>query len=495
MRTDIEKEYLLKSIDTSSNTFFIVSEEHKVLAANSYTTGRFGEELIGQLCYRTIYGNSAPCKNCPAVRVIKTGSSKLRYKQDDAEGQQWVSCRFAYPIMEGEKIDGLVLLDFERPASEEVREELRRSNAFFRNLLLSSVDGVIAADIKGKVLIYNEAAAEITGYSVEETLGHKDIRDFYPVEVARDIMLKLRSDDHGGKGKLKLHRFEVQGKSGETIPISLNAAIVYEGDEEVASIGFFHDLREEIRIKSDLEKTQVQLLQAEKMSSLGKLSAGVAHQLNNPLGGITLFTKLLLEEYDLEDAAVDDLNRILLDAQRCRDTVKELLEFARQTSHMVRLQDINQAISRTLFLLENQSLFQNIEIIKELNEAIPDVPVDIQQMNHVLMNIILNAAQAMEGSGKLTITTGEVEDKDMAFIEISDTGPGMTEEILNQVFEPFFTTKEEGKGTGLGLSMVYGIIQDHNGNITAKSGQGEGTTFYIELPLKHENIEGESSGE
>jgi PAS domain S-box-containing protein len=223
----------------------------------------------------------------------------------------------------------------------------------------------MAADMTGKILIFNEAAANISGYGIEEALSRLNIRDVYPDDGAREVMSKLRSDDHGGKGKLKSCKVNVLRKDGQTIPVNLNAAIVFEGEKEVASIGFFHDMREELQMKAELEKTQVQLLQAEKMSSLGKLSAGVAHQLNNPLGGITLYTKLLLEEKALDVETRDDLNRILQEALRCRDTVKELLEFARQTSHLVQLHDINKAVSRTLFLLENQTLFQNITIHKE----------------------------------------------------------------------------------------------------------------------------------
>jgi signal transduction histidine kinase len=209
--------------------------------------------------------------------------------------------------------------------------------------------------------------------------------------------------------------------------------------------------------------------------------------LNNPLGGITLYTKFLLEDYDLADDAKEDLKRILQEAQRCSDTVKELLEFARQTSHMVKPHDLNKAILRTLFLLENQTLFQNIGIEKKFDETLPEVMVDIQQMNHVFMNIILNAAQAMEGKGTLSLTTRRASEGDKVIIEIADTGPGIPEDILKHIFEPFFTTKEEGKGTGLGLSMVYGIIEDHGGKITAKSQVGKGTTLTIELPLKTEN--------
>lgn len=241
------------------------------------------------------------------------------------------------------------------------------------------------------------------------------------------------------------------------------------------------DLEEEKRLKKELEKAQTQLLQAEKMASLGKLAAGVAHQLNNPLGGITLFTQLILEDYELPEKAKEDLDRILKDAQRCRDTVKELLEFARQTREMMQPHDLNKAITRTLFLLENQALFHNIHIDKHLTPSLPPVYADIQQLNHLLMNIILNAAEAMEGQGKLTIQTESCDDKKRLLIAISDTGPGIPDQVRPQIFEPFFTTKEPGKGTGLGLSMVYGIVENHGGKIHTLSKVGEGTTFIVEL--------------
>jgi signal transduction histidine kinase len=247
-------------------------------------------------------------------------------------------------------------------------------------------------------------------------------------------------------------------------------------------------------MKDELQKTQLQLLQAEKMSSLGKLAAGVAHQLNNPLGGITLFAKLIQEEYNLEEGAKQDLDRILKDAQRCRDTVKELLEFTRQTRHLMRPHDVNEAVSRTLFLLENQALFQNIDISKNLDPSLPPIQADIQQLNHLFMNIILNAAQAMKEQGCLTLKTSPVPAGDRVCIEISDTGPGIPEDILPHIFEPFFTTKEEGKGTGLGLSLAYSIVKNHAGTITAKSEPGQGTTFIIEFPVVAKKKQGEKSG-
>ena len=351
------------------------------------------------------------------------------------------------------------------------------------NLIHSAVDCVIAADMTGKILIFNESAAEVFGYSVEEALNDLNIRDVYPDDGARQVMRKLRSEELGGRGKLKTYHVDVLAKSGERIPISLYASIIYENGREIATIGFFHDLRERMKIRAELEKTQLQLLQAEKMSSLGKLAAGVAHQINNPLGGITLFAKLMLEEYDLPEAVRSDLMRILKDAERCRDTVKELLEFTRQTRHLLQPHDINEAISRTLFLLENQSLFHNIEIEKLFGEQLPPVQTDVQQLNHLFMNIILNAAQAMKGKGRLSIRTFRESDRDEIGIEIADSGPGIPPEVLPRIFEPFFTTKEEGAGTGLGLSLAYGIVENQRGRISAHNNPSGGAVFTIKFPI------------
>ncbi len=495
MHDDIEKKYLLKAINAVQKNFIVISPKFKILAKSEHTAEMYEKLIVGDFCYKVFYERTNPCEDCPALSVLNTKKPVLKDKQKLDGSTKWKACRFFSPIFSGETIEAVAVFFFDHSSREETEEKFKRSNSFLRNLLLSSIDGVIAADKTGKILMFNDAAEEVSGYRIDEALDRLDIRDIYPSGGAYDVMRKLRREDYGGKGKLKSYHVDVLNKTGDRIPISLNAAIVYEGEEEVATIGFFHDLRKELQIKNKLEKTQIQLVQAEKMSSLGKLAAGVAHQLNNPLGGITLYSKLALEEYNLEDAAKEDLNRILKDAQRCSDIVKELLEFARQTSHMIKSQDINGAISRTLFLLENQALFQNIEIRKDFSEDLPDVPVDIQQMNHVFMNVILNAAQAMDGNGKLSIETSLTSDKNKVRIKISDTGPGIPEETLQHIFEPFFTTKDEGKGTGLGLSMAYGIVENHGGMITAKSQLDNGTTFIILLPVTIEDEEGDNRGE
>jgi PAS domain S-box-containing protein len=496
MRTEKERDLLLKALDAFNRKIVVISRDFRILASAGVDALIDGHSPSGKCCHKVFYNRLEPCENCPAKKVMQTGKPSLRDLSTEALSKKKRACLYAYPIVDDDGQEAMTIFNFELPALDGLEEELRRANSFLYNLLQSACDGVIAADMTGKIIIFNDEAAKVTGHSVEAALDHLNIREIYEDDGARQVMRNLRSDEYGGKGKLKKYRIRAVGRNGEKIPISLYASIIYdESGCEAGSIGFFHDLRERIHIQKKLEKTQLQLIQSEKMASLGKLSAGVAHQLNNPLGGITLYTKLMLEDYDLEDNAKEDLYRILKDAQRCRDTVKELLEFARQTRQFMKPQNINMAIERTLFLIENQTLFHNIVVKKQMAPFIPLVMADSQQLGHVFMNIIINAAQAMNGNGTITITTREAATKDRVTVTIADTGPGIPAENLEHIFEPFYTTKEEGKGTGLGLSVVYGIIENHDGSITARSVPGRGSTFTIELPVTHETAKGADHAE
>lgn len=493
--------HLLRAVKALKRQMIVISPSFAILASKDDADGLNDDHtMVGQLCHQALFNCPAPCDACPAVEAQKTGQPAIRPDSDGSIGYEDHSCFYAYPIFKnGEAaggkddaaMDAIAVMNYDVPILKGLIDKLERSHAFLRNLIQSALDGVISADMTGKILMFNDVAAQITGYSAEEAMTQLHISRIYPEGIAREVMHKLRSDAYGGKGKLNSYQVDVVTKDGDRIPISLDAAIVYEKGEEVASIGIFHDLREKLQMKAELEKAQVQLLQAEKMSSLGKLAAGVAHQLNNPVGGIMLFASLLLEEYDLENGAREDIKRIQKDAERCRDTIKELLEFARQTDYFVRPHDINKIIRRTLFLLENQSLFQNIKIQDLLADNLPMIDVDAQQMNHLFMNIILNAAQAMHGKGRLILKSALVRDKDCVRIEIEDTGPGIPEAILPTIFDPFFTTKEQGEGTGLGLSIVYGIVNTHKGKIKAVNRPDQGTAFIIELPLHLSKREGE----
>ena len=370
---------------------------------------------------------------------------------------------------------------------KQIENQLREANEFFMNLIESSVDGIIAADMKGNIFIFNKGAEALTGYKAEEVIGKLHITKIYREGVAKEIMKKLRSQEYGGVGKFIPTQMNAVNKFGEEIPMQLSAALIYNGSgQEIASVGIFTDLRPRLNMEKKLQETHLQLVSSEKMASLGKLAAGIAHEINNPLGGILIYSSLMMEALPEEDPRRGDLVRIVQEAGRCKEIVKSLLEFARQTEPKKEPTDVNRAISDGLFFLVNQALFHNIRIVKKLDSFLPFVRGNASQLKQVFMNIIVNAAEAMHGNGALTITTSCSSDRKTVFVEFADTGEGIPAENLTRIFDPFFTTKEVGKGTGLGLATSYGIIEDHGGKIGVESQVGEGTAFTIELPVHQE---------
>jgi len=229
-----------------------------------------------------------------------------------------------------------------------------------------------------------------------------------------------------------------------------------------------------------MKKINSQLFRSEKLASLGKLAAGVAHEINNPLTGILTNSSLLLEDLPADDPRREDVEVMVHETIRCREIVKRLLDFARQTKPQKRLADINALIENIILLVRNQASFRNILIEKKLDE-IPEVLVDPDQIQQVFVNIILNAAEAMTKGGVLTVTSGTSSSGEYLVIKIADTGPGISEEVRERIFDPFYTTKEHG--TGLGLSISYGIVEQHGGTIGVESSLGKGSTFVIQLPV------------
>lgn len=234
---------------------------------------------------------------------------------------------------------------------------------------------------------------------------------------------------------------------------------------------------------NELERRQDQLVQSKKLSSIGTLTAGVAHQLNNPLNNISTSCQIAMD--DLDSGNPELIRRMLrnIDQEtlRARDVVKGLLEFSRVQEFKLKPANLADVVSRAIRLVQSQVPADISITIRIPADLI--VPMDIQRIQEVFLNLIINAAQAIEQRGSITISAKIDESKDMVVMEIHDSGPGVPKEIQGQLFDPFYTTKDEGKGTGLGLSVVYGIIQKHHGDITVASEPGQGTSFFISLPL------------
>lgn len=240
-------------------------------------------------------------------------------------------------------------------------------------------------------------------------------------------------------------------------------------------------LEDKVELRTEeIQKMQAQLIQSAKLASLGELVAGIAHEINNPLSGILLFTSLAAGNKNVDPALKRDLEVIRSETQRCSGIVQGLLEFSRSSIPEKKSASVARVIDDTLELLSQQPILLNVRILKDYAENLPEIQVDSGQLRQVFMNLIMNACQAMPQGGDLSLRTGQEEEFLVA--RVIDSGTGIDKVQLGKIFDPFFTTKER-EGTGLGLSISYGIIENHGGTIEVDSTLGEGTTFTIKLPI------------
>ena len=232
-----------------------------------------------------------------------------------------------------------------------------------------------------------------------------------------------------------------------------------------------------------LKESQEQLIQVEKLTSLGQLAASIAHEINNPLAGVLVYTHLLSKKVTgdafKKEEALGYLSKMESEVGRCSRIIRNLLDFARQTEPMLRLLDINQVIEQVLAMVGHQAQLQNVEVVKEFSPSLPKVMADFDQLQQIFTNLTLNAIQAMPDGGRLTIRSLAVDDE--VRIDVQDTGYGISKENIGKLFTPFFTTKTKGKGVGLGLAVAHGIIERHKGRIKVESEVGKGTTFSVYL--------------
>jgi signal transduction histidine kinase len=274
--------------------------------------------------------------------------------------------------------------------------------------------------------------------------------------------------------------------------------VIKEATEDIA-LGRFSkievlDTRDEMQqvmeafniMVKELERRQDQLVQSQKLSSVGTLTAGVAHQLNNPLNNISTSCQIAVDDFDDGDPMLikQMLKNIEQETYRARDVVQGLLEFSRVKEFKLHPDNLQNVVNRAVQLVKSQ-VPSAIDILVDIPENLV-LPMDVQRMQEVLIIMIINASQAIIGEGKITLSASLDAANKEAIIEITDTGMGISDEIKDRLFDPFYTTKEEGQGTGLGLSIAYGIIRKHDGEIAVKSVAGNGATFFIHLPLRGE---------
>jgi two-component system, NtrC family, sensor kinase len=420
-------------------------------------------------------------------------------------------------ILEARRYEKNFLLYYKEEALEENKRYLAQAFDTERTILSMGGKLKIAPMLK-------EFDAQLTAYqtSMEHLSQHKSVSGVEyaemvdrlreqgkkMTELSEDLVGFERSQIHGILKLLKAQQVAWSAMAvmlGVLLPwvmifkIFHPLTIIKRATEDIARGRFNHieviNTRDEMQqvmeafnaMVHELERRQDQLVQSKKLSSIGTLTAGVAHQLNNPLNNISTSCQIAIGELASGDMVL--INRMLknIDQEtlRARDVVKGLLEFSRVQEFSLRPAQLADVVRKAVRLVQSQ-VPADVKVLVEITEDLV-VPMDTQRMQEVFLNLIINAAQSIKGGGQITIAAAKGQNAEEIVIEVRDTGEGIPEEIQGQLFDPFYTTKEEGQGTGLGLSVVYGIIQKHHGNITVKSRPGQGASFFIYLPLAGPN--------
>ena len=485
-----EFDWRVKVFDTIAFPALILTPNKVIISANKAFLEKKEtklENVVGKTCHQVFYNTNEPCSQaiCPFSKVIteKKWQSILRRVEYDGREEVWVDRMFS-PILDD---DGNVkfIMACVRDVTRVITLEKKsiRMRQLLDKVIQSSHNAIVVSDMKGHILLMNQAAEYLFGISMEEAIRTKSAEIFYPPGKAREIMKKMRSENFGGKGKLIAMRVDIVNAAGETIPAEMTGTIVYEGEEEVATTGIFYDLREKIAGEKKLKEALVQINRSEKMAALGQLAAGVAHEVNNPLTGILIYANLALEGLDQANPLREYLTSVINDTERCKNIIKDLLAYSRQTSPAKEMFQVNSLIEQSLTFIRDQKRFLNIELVKHMSDDMMLIHADKSQLSQVIINLVMNAIDAMNRKGILTFRTYRNKPQKKAYIEVSDTGCGIPEENLSKVFDPFYTTKGPEKGTGLGLSTSYGIVKENGGRISIKETSSGGTTFLIELPL------------
>jgi PAS domain S-box-containing protein len=353
-------------------------------------------------------------------------------------------------------------------------EELSKSEEKYRRIFEGSMDIIMLLDLEGRFLDINQAGLSILGYpSRDELIADATFADLIlpppnPHQLMEEVALA---------GFCKDLECRVRNRAGENRTWLLSLTVSRKTD---GKIGGFEGIAKDITHRKKMEQ---QLLQADRLASLGELSAGVAHEVNNPLGMILGYTQLLLRNEPENTQDFQDLKIIEKHARNCKTIVEDLLKFARNAETKKGALQVNDLLREVISVVEHQFKLDNVTIETKLDASIPALCADGEKLKQVFMNLLMNAKQAMEGQGQIRISTAHHPSRNEVAVVVEDTGSGIPAEIIKKIFDPFFTTKATGEGTGLGLSVSYGIIKDHHGEIEVQSTPGKGSTFTITFPV------------
>ena len=347
--------------------------------------------------------------------------------------------------------------------------EYQALTEFSESIIESINAGVLACDLEGKVGSWNTAMEKLYGLARREAVG-KSLQAVFPPELMAELP---RASD--AQSVLSLYKFHLTTPASQALIVNISGVPLVGRDGQVLGrLLIFNDLTERVNLED-------QLVQAEKLSSIGLLAAGVAHEVNTPLAVIASQAQMLARQESPEDPRARTLDKIIKQAFRASEIVNHLLKFSRVSGSEYSNLELNKVVRETLSLVDPMLRGGKISVNTQFGPSLPLVYANFGRLQQVFMNLILNARDAMPSGGELTIATSS-EDSSVR-VEISDNGVGIPPEHLKRIFDPFFTTKAIGGGTGLGLAVTYGIIREHLGKIEVQSVVGRGTSFRVEFPV------------
>ncbi|SNQ60253.1 putative Histidine kinase [Candidatus Methanoperedens nitroreducens] len=466
-------------LDKANDAIIVRDLEHRIIYWNKSAARLYGftkDEAIGKNTALLLYKEESPALIQARKVVIEKGEWTGELRQRTKEGKEIiVESHWTLVCDSDGKPNSILLINTDvtekKKLLSDIEERKRAEEALriFAVALEEAPDGVQIVDLDGYVIYSNKAVEKIYGFSPKEFKGkHLNEMNSDP-EFAGEVIIPGIKERGCWVGELM-----VKHKDGRELPILLTTSMIKDRKgEPMAFVGIIRD----ITYLKEKENLQKQLLQAEKLATIGELAAGTAHQINNPLGNISLYAQMLLKNTKDDDTKAK-LTIIDDEVNKAASIVKGLLDFARQSEPKLSRIDINKEIEKVLSILNPQ--LNDIKVTTDL-VPLPPILADSGQIQQVIMNLLRNSIQSIEKNGEIMIRTTSKQDH--IEISISDNGCGIPEENLDKIFDPFFTTKEQGKGTGLGLSVCYGIIKRHNGSIEVKSETGNGTMFTVKLPV------------
>ena len=479
-RVQEDRARLQEILDTIPDVVMVLDPEMRIMRVNrrfEHVTRTTRDEAEGRFCHDAFCKTDRQMKrvdgSCPFMEVMRSRSSVTLVQYNERKsGRHGYYQITASPVFndEGEIVR---IVETSREITEQVllKRETEESARRFRQIL-DTVHGIITIkDLQGCYLLVNPRAERLFGVDQAELLGKRS-SEVFPVDVSSVI---CRADDEvlaGGGHHVSEDQLHFGGKQhvliSERFPLT-----DYRGD----TVGVCCVARDVTRER----ELQGELLQSERLAAVGKLAAGVAHELNNPLTGVLTFAEDLMLECDEDDPQREDFELIVNETMRCRRIVRDLLDYSRQKAPQRRAMDINPLIQRSINMVNRQASFHDVRFELDLEQGLPSVKVDPNQMQQVILNLVINARDAMDSRGKISITSASGMDGKSAVLSIADNGCGISEENIQRIFEPFFSTKGD-HGNGLGLPAVLSIVEQHGGRVDVDSEEGLGTTFHLVFP-------------